>query len=312
MIVKSIKIQVALVILSAGAWFLPATPRGEGAQRLQSGDKTRGYHCVFMGHSFFYPIAETFGQVAVACGFPEHRQVLRKAGATKGTPGWLWRNVPRDEKVWTTLASEDVDLLCFAHHHVSGCKLEDYCNWIDYARKRNPEIMVAIAIPWGPLYDSPPEAFSSFYRNRFEVPVRELVDTLRQKYPENAIFAIPHGRGVADLYSKYKAGEITEIEQLLQPEGQDEVEAFFTDWGAHIDRMPVVLSQLIWLATIYQMDVRQCPWETGYQVDLKQMAHDIVSNDPYAKIVKEKQTQGNTGGSRSEPDTEGDGLRTAP
>ncbi len=280
------KILLALAILSAGALLPQTASSGAESQRHQPAEKTKGYRCVFMGHSFFFPIAETFDQVAEACGFPDHKQMLRKAGATKGTPGWLWHNLPRDDEVWTELASEDVDLLCFPHHHVSGCELEDYCNWIDYARRRNPNIMIAIAIPWGPLCDVEPEEFSDFYHRRFEIPVRELVDALRKRYPENAIFVIPHGKGVAELYAKFKAGEIPEIKHVVQPAGDDAVEAFFADTSAHIGRMPVVLSQLIWLATIYQVDVRQCQWETGYQVDLKQMAYDIVRNDPYAKIVK--------------------------
>jgi len=60
------------------------------------------------------------------------------------------------------LATEKVDLLCFTYHHSRlGCKLEDYCNWIDYARRKNPGIMVAIAIPWPNLFDASVEAYAS-------------------------------------------------------------------------------------------------------------------------------------------------------
>ena len=55
--------------------------------------------------------------------------------------------------------------------------------------------------------------------------------------------------------------------------------------------MPLVLSQLIWLATVYQVDVRKIDWDTGYQFDLKTMAYDIVSKDPYAQIVNKKPGQ---------------------
>jgi hypothetical protein len=76
--------------------------------------------------------------------------------------------------------------------------------------------------------------------------------------------------------------------------------------------MPLVLSQLIWLATIYEIDVRQCQWETGYQTDLKKMAYDIVRNDPYTKIIRKTPPQRAARGARSEPGPEGKGLKPAP
>jgi len=296
----------ALFLVAACALLLPAALRGE---EPQPPPPTTGYNCVFMGHSFFYPIAETFDKVAVANGFPDHKQLLRKAGATNGTPGWLWQNLPKDDPVWTKLATEDVYLLCFPHHHIAGCKFEDYCNWIDYARKRNPDIMIAIAIPWGPLCNVPPAQFSEFYRAQFEIPVHALVDKLRLKYPDNTIFVIPHGKGVADLYTKFKAGEIPEIPQVLPPAGDETAEAFFADTGAHIGRMPRVLSQLIWLAAIYQVDVRKIDWDTGYKFDLKQMAYDIVHNDPYAQIGRKGGAEGKAGPAEEKPEAEEDGEK---
>lgn len=272
-------LRLALALALAGACLAPALLRGEEA-------RPRGYKCVFMGHSFFYPIAENFDKVAVANGFPDHAQLLRKAGATKGTPGWLWENLPKDDPVRTKLATEDVDLLCFPHHHISGCRLEDYCHWIDYARQRNPRIMIAIAAPWGPLFNVDPAQFSDFYRTQFEIPVRKLVDELRKRYPDNVVFIIPHGKGVAELYARYKAGEIPEITQVVAAEGGNADAAFFADASAHIGRMPVVLCELIWLAAIYQVDVRKCAWDTGYRADLKAMAYEIVSKDPYAQIPR--------------------------
>ena len=118
--VHRMSVQFALLSVAAWALLLPAILHGQEAQ--PAAPQTKGYTCVFMGHSFFYPIAETFDKVAVANGFPEHAQLLRKAGATKGTPGWLWLNLPKDDAVWTKLANDDVDLLCFPHHHISGCK----------------------------------------------------------------------------------------------------------------------------------------------------------------------------------------------
>jgi len=70
-----------------------------------------------------------------------------------------------------------------------------------------------------------------------------------------------------------------------------------------------VLSQLIWLAAIYQVDVRKIDWDTGYKFDLKQMAYDIVHNDPYAQIGRKGGAEGKAGPAEEKPEAEEDGEK---
>lgn len=271
---------LALLLAAAGA-LLPPAANGAASPPAT----TPGYSCVFMGHSFFFPVAEGFSPLARAAGFTNHTQVLLKAGGTNGTPGALWSRTPRSDPVWNTLATKPVDLLAFTYHF-NGCEVEDYARWIDYALPRNPSLRIAIAIPWINRTDLSPDAFSALCAV-VEADVHRIVDALRVRYPGNAVFAIPHGRGVAELYGRFKAGTLPEIQALFPTDQADRTRSFFTDKGGHAGRMPIVLSQLIWLAAIYRVDVRDCAWDTGYKADLKTLAREIVEKDPYTRPAKE-------------------------
>lgn len=133
-----------------------------GAEKVMAqkpGERTKGYTCVFMGHSFFYRVAHDLEHVVRGSGFPEHKQVVRAAHGIEGTPGWLWDHVGPKEEVRRMLKEEKVDILAISYHGRSAdkCKLEDYSRWIDFAREKNPDIMFAIGLSWPRLEDRTPE-----------------------------------------------------------------------------------------------------------------------------------------------------------
>lgn len=264
---------------------------GENVMTEKPGEKTKGYTCVFMGHSFFYRVANDFEKVAIGSGFPEHKQVVRAAHGIEGTPGWLWDHVGPKEEARRILTEEKVDLLAISYHGRSAdrCKLEDYCKWIDLAREKNPDIMFAIGISWAglPESDITPEHYAALYP-KLAAPIYGLIDQLREKYPRNAIFAIPHGKGVLELYARYKAGNLPEVKTLL-PAGKDPQSSFFLDTTYHAGPMALTVTRLIFLATIYETDPRKSSWSSGFTADLKQIAYDAVKDEPYARFVKGQQ-----------------------
>jgi hypothetical protein len=263
-----------------------ATAGREKVMTYKPGEKTKGYTCVFMGHSFFYRIAHGFEKVAIGSGFTEHKQVVRVAHGKEGTPGWLWDHVGPKEESRRLLQDEKVDLLAISYHGRSAdrCRVEDYSRWIDFARQKNPDIMVAVGLSWTGLYVDTPEEYAALYR-KAAAPVYPLIDALREKYPQNAIFVIPHGQGVVELYAQYHAGKVSEIKTLLPP-GKD---PFFLDTTYHAGPMAQAVTRLVFLATIYETDPRQSAWSSGFQADLKQIAYDAVKDEPYARLVKGKQ-----------------------
>lgn len=257
------------------------------------GEKTKGYTCVFMGHSFFYRVAHDFDRVAIGSGFTEHKQLVRVARGLQGTPGWLWKNVGPKEEARRMLREDKVDLLAISYHFASPkqCRVEDYARWIDFARKKNPNIKIAIGISWLRAGNRSPEKYLAAY-NWVARQIYPLIDALRKKYPDNAIFVLPHGRGVIELYARFKAGKLPEIKSLMPP-GKH---ALFRDKTNHAGPMALVVTRLIFLAAIYETDPRKSQWKTGFKADLKQIAYDAVKNERYARHVKGKPTakQGNT------------------
>ena len=264
---------------------------GETTSNQKPAARTKGYTCVFMGHSFFYRVANDFDQVAIGSGFPDHKQVVRVAHGIEGTPGWLWDHVGPKEEARRMLKEEQVDLLAISYHHRSAdrCGVEDYSRWIDFAREKNPDIMIAIGISWTglPTLDITPEQYSAIYP-WVAAPIYKLIDQLREKYLRNVIFAIPHGKGVFALYAGYKAGQIPELKTLL-PRGKDSKSALFLDTRYHAGPMALAVTRLIFLATIYETDPRESTWKSGFQADLKQIAYQAVQEEPYAQLVKGKQ-----------------------
>ncbi len=264
----------------------PATPTSKAATGYPLDPTTKGYTCVFMGHSFFYRVAHDFDRVAIASGFTEHKQLVRVARGLQGTPGWLWKNVGPKEEARRMLAEEKVDVLAISYHFASPdqCRVEDYADWIDFARQKNPNIKIAIGISWMRAGDRTPEEYLAAYRWVAE-KIYPLIDALREKYPDNEIFVLPHGRGVVELHARFKAGRLPEIKSLLPP-GKD---TLFTDATNHAGPMALAVTRLIFLAAIYETDPRQSKWETGFKADLKQIAYDAVKGERYARHVKGKQ-----------------------
>jgi hypothetical protein len=250
------------------------------------GDKTKGYTCVFMGHSFFYRVAHDFDRVAIGSGFTEHKQVVRVARGLQGTPGWLWKNVGPKEEARRMLKEEKVDVLAISYHFASPeeCRVEDYANWIDFARQKNPNIKIAIGISWLRAGDRTPEQYLEAY-TWVAKKIYPLIDDLREKYPDNEIIALPHGRGVIELYAQFKAGKLPEIQSLLPP-GKN---TLFTDATNHAGPMALAVTRLIFLATIYETDPRKSEWATGFKADLKQIAYDAVKGERYARHLRGKQ-----------------------
>ena len=269
---------LAVLVLAQSATFALAQVSSTEKQT-----KTKGLNCLFMGHSFFAPVAKSFGEHAVRAGFTEHRQIVKFAGGANGTPGRFWKALPEDDVVKTAIKKGTVDLIGLTFHPDAGSKLEDYKSWIDFALEHNPKTMFFIMAPWPRYLGRSIKEYAPIF-DKFHNILHGYIDELRKSYPSTTIFCIPQGKGMVRLYEISSAGMLPEIPAVMKPNKQSKEPALFRDRLGHGDKMPIVLGQLIWLESIYQVDVRKYAWDTGHKADLKTLAHEIVKNDPHSQI----------------------------
>ena len=60
---------------------------------------TEGYKCLFIGHSFFAPIAKRLPGLAASAAGVTHEQSVVSSGGESGTPSRLWENPQKRNQI---------------------------------------------------------------------------------------------------------------------------------------------------------------------------------------------------------------------
>ena len=122
------------------------------------------------------------------------------------------------------------------------------------------------------------KATNDFYR---------IIDRLRDTYPENEFFCINYGRGALELKKLHHAKKLTAVDG--QTKSRDKgTSGIFTDALGHPDKILIELGQLIWLGTIYNVDLGKYDYEHGFDIDLKAIAKKIIEEDNYGRHWDDK------------------------
>ena len=106
-----------------------------------------GFDSLFIGHSFFRPMAEEMAVLAPLAGFDAHTQEVVFSGGATGSPEGLWLQNTKRATIQAELDEGDIDLFGMTYHP-NYPSLTGYVNWIDYALAANPDTIVFVAIPW--------------------------------------------------------------------------------------------------------------------------------------------------------------------
>jgi hypothetical protein len=245
---------------------------------------TKGYNCLFLGHSFFAPIVNNLSDHPARCGFPKHKQTVVFHGGSKGAPGMLWASpLPDVAQAKKLLESGTVDLLGLTFYPYVGSEVSDYRKWIDLALKHNSKTRFIIQSPWA-IYENKTLAQYTDDSEKSLKQIHLIIDSLRQAYPGNTILCIPQGRWMAGLWRLYSGGELPEVAILKRNNPSDKDPCLFLDHIGHGGDIPVKMGALLWLATIYQVDLNTYPWKTNTRYDLKKLAQEIIRNDPYCGL----------------------------
>ena len=256
-----------------------------------------GYKMLLMGHSFFRPYADHLNTLASQANLNEHISTVVNRGGENGRPINLWNDSTTEEHqlIKSTLNQGNIEIfgMTSGYDFDSDNPTEGHSAWIQYALQNNPNIIIFIAIgsfdfPNGDSNSTRPDwntfasdngfdsiqEFYDYYIN--EMIHKEIVDELRKEFPSTKIFTIPTGWATKDLAQMNLDNELLDYITMVGPKST----SIFTDEKGHQGQIVIETGTMIWLNSIYQINLEDFNYDTGFNTDLHQIAIDVMNNHP--------------------------------
>ena len=244
-----------------------------------------GYNMLLIGNSFFRPYAQNLEKVAIDAGFDNHHAIGVFRGGDNGRPINFWNDSETEEHqlIKSTLDKGDIEIFGMTAGHETDNPTEGHKAWINYAIQKNPNIKIFIAIPpidfpaeWNQRaeeygFHSIQELYHYFVN---DIVHYTMVDSLRNEFPNTKIFTIPSGWAAINLAQMQLDNSLQEDISMF---GQEET-SIFTDYKGHQGQIIIETGTLIWLNCIYNVDLTQNEYKTGFDTDLHTIAKNIVDN----------------------------------
>ena len=256
-----------------------------------------GYNMLLIGNSFFKPYAEKLDDLSVLAGFENHTSTRITRGGDNGRAINFWNDSTTNEhqQIKATLDQGNIDIfgMTAGHDGIESGALDrtiGHRAWINYALQKNPNITIFIAIPqvdfpadWEQraqgLGFSNIQELTDYVVN--SIVHQEMVDQLRIEFPSTKIFTIPTGR------ASVKLDQLNTDDALLDDISRfgPKATSLFRDTKGHQGDIIEETGSLIWLNSIYGVDVSTFSYETGFNTDLHEIAKQIMdSHDPNYKL----------------------------
>jgi len=239
---------------------------------------TDGANCLFVGHSFFIPIARKFdGFVELAQAsnnifFSQHNFGTEFSGGQSGSPGQLWDDVGHRTSITAKLATGNIDLFgmtsfdgdedqdpqeimdtFFETSAYASAKeyIPDYTRWIDLALSYNLNTSIFLGWHWA-TYNHllTTEEFTTYNEFQCGFFFNSVVKELRQMYPYTQILYICYGPVASIMRQMFEDGNLPDIENQIGP--KDESTSLFTDDArGHAGDMMTDMMGLVWFQILY-------------------------------------------------------------
>ena len=246
------------------------------ASKAKAQEPVDGMQAVFIGHSFFKPYAELMPEYTANAGIAGHSQTIVFSGGASGTPEALWNNASKKLAITNALDTGDVELFCMTYHP-DYPENTGYVDWITYALGENPSTRFCIALPWIPQPSNYTDAVYSAIWEGFKPGWYTFIDGIRSLFPNTDIFSIPYGQSAVELRGHYTAGDLPEITAMQGAEAT----SIFRDSLGHPGTILIDQGILVWLASIYGVDLTNYSYGPTYSIDLKPIAQSIMADhDP--------------------------------
>jgi len=269
--------------------FLSCSKEEETTQPVE----TEGYNMLNIGNSFFRPYAEELDEMAIDAGFVNHNSTIVIRGGENGRAINFWNdsNSAEHSLIKSTLDQGNIDFFGMTSGHDSDNPIEGHRAWIEYALQNNPNITIFISLApfdfpngdpdgtrpdWATLaadngFSSIQEMFD-FYVN--EILHNEIVDQLRAEFPSTKIFTIPTGWATYNLYQMNIDGLLLDQIDMFGSSAY----SIFVDSKGHQGEIVKKTGGLVWLNSIYNVDLSTFNYETGFNTDLHEIAKQIMDN----------------------------------
>ena len=248
----------------------------------------QGFNMLLIGNSFFRPYAEILDDMAVNAGFINHTSSRITRGGDNGRPVNFWNDSLTQEHfdIKAALDQGDIDIFGMTAGHDFDNptdRIEGHRAWINYALRNNPDITIFIAIPqidfpatWDSLaqvngYNTIQELYSHFVN---DIVHTEMVEPLRAEFPNTNIFTIPTG------WASFELAQMKQDNELLDNISWfgSEATSLFTDQKGHQGLIIKEAGGLLWLTSIYNVDLDVNTHQTGFNTDLHEIAQQIMDN----------------------------------
>ena len=248
-------------------------------------EETQGYNMLLIGNSFFKPYAENLDALAMDAGFENHHSTLVKRGGENGRPINFWNDSTSQEHqlIKAVLDQGDIELFGMTSGHEAENPTEGHRAWIEYALHKNPDITIFIATPcidfpanWNQLvadngFDSVQELYEYFID---EIVHHNIVDELRAEFPSTNIFTIPTGWAAINLNQMHQDSLLLDDIDFMGPKPS----SLFTDHKGHQGQIVIETGTLVWLNSIYDVDLSENNYETGFNTNLHDIAQQIMDH----------------------------------
>ncbi len=236
------------------------------------GQPIQGQNLLVIGHSFFVPIARELPAHANRAGVVGHTQSEVFSGGESGTPSSLWESPTKSAEIKSILDTGTVDIFAMTYDPDS----EAYEEWIDYALAANPATTIYIGLPWIDFpSDWTTEAYTTTWLTGHRTGWPALLASLEALYPGVEILNLPYGQSAIELRLLFDAGNLPDISSMTGSAS----DALFTDYKGHAGRILKDTAAMVWLSTLYGIDLYSYNWNHGYTTDLRQIAGAIMDEN---------------------------------
>lgn len=274
---RKIKFLIASLI-----WMLISCNNEEiSAQSLE----TEGYNMLLIGNSFFRPYAEKLDDLSIIAGFENHNSTLIFRGGQNGRPINFWNdsNTTEHLQIKAALDAGNIDIFGMTAGHELEDRIEGHKEWINYALQHNPDIKIFIAIPqidfpadWEQRaeeygFDNIVELYDYFVN---DIVHHDMVNQLRDDFQSIEIFTIPTGQTSVILDQMNSNNELLDEITRFGPRPT----SLFTDTKGHQGNIIRETGSLLWLSSIYKVDLSNFSYDTGFNTNLHEIAKQIMDN----------------------------------